>query len=701
MGDVGDYARMEEGELAGGRYDLCIVFPYKTDSNVKYGDSAEPNMRVPNDKEQMQMANWEKRRNMVLKSLVNAGLSIRCFYSRDKDEVFCKIGTNVGKLKEIAESTKHKIRMKDEYDGAYAPYVRDFPGTPEFQYMDRRKVSHVYAPAESADADDLGSASVFSTRDRIILLNHCVMSRQQGSAGIDVAGLKRSGNILAYFPLHETRLRDKLDEKSFDAFVWGSKLGHVRDYFGEKVALYFGWSSYLTFWLFLACFPAAVDLVFDILFMSPDNITTPLFAIFMALWASLFTHFWTRKEAELSVEWGTFDNEPEYESPRPEFKGDVRYNPVTRKPDLHYPFMKRLPFIILSSIVIAIVTVIAIGAMLAVYFTRHLFAGESMVERWGFMFALCAAVHLFDVMFTWLAAKLTDMENYRTNTEYESALMTKSLVFKFINAYGALFYIAFFKEHQMLLGVEMQCINDDCLLDLSYQLTAFIIYRLFIQNLIEWAWPKIAMQLRMTTEYLKSGAGSDGNLLQDAAQAERQAKMDTATTFADFDENWIQFGYVALFSISVPWLPIVALIANIVEVILDKGKLLYSVQRPFPEAVRDIGGWNPAFELLGFIAMLVNIALAVFDTDVFGGLEGMSKLTWFFVLEHGVLVVRLLAWFILPSPAPHIRNLMLKHRHTVHENVHCVTDDDDEMRSAALQSLDYQPVIYDNDEDDD
>ena len=43
------------------------------------------------------------------------------------------------------------------------------------------------------------------------------------------------------------------------------------------------------------------------------------------------------------------------------------------------------------------------------------------------------------------AAKLNNLENYRTETEFEDALIVKSFLFRFFNAYTSLFYIAFVK----------------------------------------------------------------------------------------------------------------------------------------------------------------------------------------------------------------------------------------------------------------
>ena len=52
---------------------------------------------------------------------------------------------------------------------------------------------------------------------------------------------------------------------------------------------------------------------------------------------------------------------------------------------------------------------------------------------------------LLSQFYSWLSVKLTDLEYRRTDTEYENSLTIKMYCFQFVNFYGSLFYIAFFK----------------------------------------------------------------------------------------------------------------------------------------------------------------------------------------------------------------------------------------------------------------
>ena len=51
-----------------------------------------------------------------------------------------------------------------------------------------------------------------------------------------------------------------------------------------------------------------------------------------------------------------------------------------------------------------------------------------------------------------VAVYFNDMENYRTETEYNDALIIKTIIFQFVNSYITLFYIAFIKSSEVPMG---------------------------------------------------------------------------------------------------------------------------------------------------------------------------------------------------------------------------------------------------------
>ncbi|CAL8252608.1 unnamed protein product [Merluccius merluccius] len=93
-------------------------------------------------------------------------------------------------------------------------------------------------------------------------------------------------------------------------------------------------------------------------------------------------------------------------------------------------------------------------------------------------------------------------------------------------------------------------------------------------------------------------------------QAEVESCMQTyEDTFQDYQEMFVQFGYVVLFSSAFPLAAMCALINNIIEIRSDAFKLCTGLQRPFGQRVESIGQWQTAMEAMGLIAIIVNCYL--------------------------------------------------------------------------------------------
>ncbi|KAG7227203.1 hypothetical protein INR49_014002 [Caranx melampygus] len=101
-------------------------------------------------------------------------------------------------------------------------------------------------------------------------------------------------------------------------------------------------------------------------------------------------------------------------------------------------------------------------------------------------------------------------------------------------------------------------------------------------------------------------------------QAEIESCMQTyEDTLQDYQEMFIQFGYVVLFSSAFPLAAMCALINNIIEIRSDALKLCTSLQRPFGRRVRNMDNGrseccvleNTAMEAMGLIAIMVNCYL--------------------------------------------------------------------------------------------
>lgn len=280
-------------------------------------------------------------------------------------------------------------------------------------------------------------------------------------------------------------------------------LDHIREYFGEKIAIYFAWLGFYTGWLLpaaavgLAVFLYGVFTIHqnvpaqevcnsgdefrmcplcdeeigceywslsDICMFSTiaylfDHPGTVFYATFVSFWAVTFLEYWKRKGASLAHHWDCFDFTDEEERPRPEFAAKapmMERNPVTgiREPAFPKAIRNRrmlagvgIIFLMMALVIVFIVAVIVYRVLISIpLFQNRTFRSEAttIANMSG------AVVNLIFIMalgrvYTKLAYMLTQWEMHRTQTEFEDNLIFKVFIFQFVNFYSSIIYIAFFK----------------------------------------------------------------------------------------------------------------------------------------------------------------------------------------------------------------------------------------------------------------
>uniref|UniRef100_A0A8C6KGJ9 Anoctamin n=1 Tax=Nothobranchius furzeri TaxID=105023 RepID=A0A8C6KGJ9_NOTFU len=232
-------------------------------------------------------------------------------------------------------------------------------------------------------------------------------SVKKGEVGID--RLVSEQVFTAAYPLHEVgppsqTLNQRLRQILYGYWAkWSSwsryqPLDHIREYFGEKIALYFAWLGFYTGWLL----PASLVGTFIFLvgfwlvtsdvpakevcdsgstfIMCPlcnicsywnyssiciaykagllfDNGGTVFLSVFMSLWAVTFLEYWKRTCSALSHRWDCSDFEDIEERPRPEFTAMAPMtmrNPITGAEEPYFPEKKRFNRTVTGCMVIVI-----------------------------------------------------------------------------------------------------------------------------------------------------------------------------------------------------------------------------------------------------------------------------------------------------------------------------------------------------------
>ncbi|CAM4628772.1 anoctamin-8 isoform X1 [Lepidochelys kempii] len=123
-------------------------------------------------------------------------------------------------------------------------------------------------------------------------------------------------------------------------------------------------------------------------------------------------------------------------------------------------------------------------------------------------------------------------------------------------------------------------------------------------------------------------------------------------TFQDYQEMFIQFGYVVLFSSAFPLAALCALINNIIEIRSDAFKLCTGLQRPFGQRVESIGQWQKVMEAMGVLAIVVNCYLIGQCGQLqrlFPWLSPEGAIISVVVLEHFALLLKYLIQVAIPD----------------------------------------------------
>jgi len=373
------------------------------------------------------------------------------------------------------------------------------------------------------------------------------------------------------------------------------------------------------------------------------------------------------------------------------------------------------------SYTVLVMSVLCLTVVIAsLFFLRRIFHAHG--GRFWFMIINAIVVEILNNIFTYMAKVLTIRENHRTYSEHANHLLAKSIIFKFINCYISLYYIAFFKQHSHLMGIPLlnikgmptQCLynarieQNDCMKDVGWQLATFIVVRLTLQNMIELGLPYFLMWYRNFLEgrrfQIQAGLFSNAaTVMADMSAGEKQAKKEDYDLYEDMDEILILYGYSTLFIVAAPWVPMLCLVSCVVECFLDQKKLILLYRRPVPAPASSNEPWDTAFDVFGFFAVLTNTAVIIFAGHTFDGMLHSHKIILFLTMEFSTILLRMLVAVILPAVPRRVRLLQLQQDVMVHRHLDLGGEEDDhETRASAMRTTAQPPpYVFDRDQEDD
>ncbi|KAK3097463.1 hypothetical protein FSP39_009845, partial [Pinctada imbricata] len=509
----------------------------------------------------------------------------------------------------------------------------------------------------------------------------------KASKKFGIKKLLKNQSYLAAYPLHDGRYYSKHslltrgadNDRHLLYELWAKPgawykyqpLDQVRNYFGEKIGIYFTWLGYYTSMLIPAAIFGLIAFIYGVatvwsdpvsseicdkdnignLTMCPlcdercpywklvdscrysqatylfDNYATVAFSIVMALWASFFHEFWKRKQAEIEYEWDVSDFEEEEETLRPEFEASVtrkRTNPITKRDEPFVPSWSKCFRYGTTFTVLLFFLAVVLAAVFGVILYRIVIAAvlyaatdeNTIRQRTSFIASTTAAcinlivILIMNFIYQRVAFFLTELEQHRTQTEWEDALTFKIFLFQFVNYYASIIYIAFFKGKNFVSL--QQCDPAGCLIELCIQLGIVMVGKQAFNNFKEVILPKLKVWFKSRKSNKDK---SEDKVYSRWEQDFNLADMPDLGLFDEYLEMVIQYGFVTIFVAAFPLAPLFALLNNIIEIRLDAYKFTTQWKRPFAARAQDIGIWFGILRGISAIAVVSNAVIIAFTSE--------------------------------------------------------------------------------------
>ncbi|CAB1323335.1 unnamed protein product [Coregonus sp. 'balchen'] len=483
--------------------------------------------------------------------------------------------------------------------------------------------------------------------------------------------LERAGVIKDIFPLHDQQRLNEVGRRwSSKKQIWRQPLDAIQSYFGGTVAFYF---SFLQFYTWALVPPAFLGLVLTFLLpagglgsgvvkeqagewvMEEEEDYGPsvsghmVQAVFSMLWSTLFIEFWKRRSSSLSHRWGTRHLTERFAEPRPGFHGTLGINPVTGRLEPLFPEWQR-------QLRVGLVSLPLVGLFLGlvVLGMTGFYHGEALVQGFhqdsgslfsGALLYLPSIAHtvytnILKNVYHTVAMQLTKWENHREESSFQNHHTTKVLLFTFFNNFAVLFHIAFYKQDLPLL---------------RKKLASLLIWNQLVNQLTEVVVPFIVDRF-LSAPHKKE---QEDNLEVDKLRAQRSLPPFPGL-FAEYIELLLKFGYLSLFSCVYPLTAVLLLLNNITEIPGDAYKICKLFRKPFSAPVSNMGVWQTAFEVLGFVSVMSNCWLLLLSPRVQkfcleGGISGKNIILFAILVEHVLILVKMILAFMIPAEPDWVR----------------------------------------------
>nr|XP_055211676.1 anoctamin-9 isoform X4 [Gorilla gorilla gorilla] len=479
-------------------------------------------------------------------------------------------------------------------------------------------------PEGPAPHAELAAPTTIPVTTRIRIVNFVVMNNKT-SAGETFEDLMKDGVFEARFPLHKgeghlkktwARWRHMFREQPVDEI--SKEICEAHDILmcplGDHSRRYQRLSETCTF--------AKLTHLFD-------NDGTVVFAIFMALWATVFLEIWKRQRARVVLHWDLYVWDEEQE----EMALQLINCPDYKLRPYQHSYLRSTVILVLTLLMICLM--IGMAHILVVYrvLASALFSSSAVPfleeQVTTAVVVTGALVHYVTIVIMTkinrrVALKLCDFEMPRTFSERESRFTIRFFTLQFFTHFSSLIYIAFILgringhpgKSTRLAGLWKleECHASGCMMDLFVQMAIIMGLKQTLSNCVEYLVPWVTHKCRSLR------ASESGHLPRDPELRDwrRNYLLNPVNTFSLFDEfmeMMIQYGFTTIFVAAFPLAPLLALFSNLVEIRLDAIKMVWLQRRLVPRKAKDIGTWLQVLETIGVLAVIANGMVIAFTSE--------------------------------------------------------------------------------------
>ncbi|XP_035769463.1 anoctamin-9-like [Neolamprologus brichardi] len=317
-----------------------------------------------------------------------------------------------------------------------------------------------------------------------------------------------------------------------------------------------------------------------------DNEGTVAFAMFMAIWATLFLELWKRHRAKHVSKWKVYDWCEEEEELIMELVND----PNCKAKQFRHSYLR--------STLVLILLMLIIGLAHALVVFRVVAAPLMSESEWEFLKDNANLVSVFlGAVLHYITIQIMTRVRIPGSSSLSVGRMNRKST---INGHPG--------NYVRLAGFRLEeCHPSGCLTDLFIQMAVIMLLKQTLNNIVEFTVPwckrlvseKAAKKLERKCGYCYRKACREENGCIEPCDICKHREWLRNYHLASTDA-------FSLFNEFLEMAPLLALINNIFEIRLDAIKMVRLEQRLVPKKTNDIGVWTKLLEAIGVLAVIAN-----------------------------------------------------------------------------------------------